>query len=220
MASSSDAQWHASAAGPCGTPWAAAGPVSHGPAGLDTCRGMGQQPEASGVTDQGYGEATSSAAWDQVEWWASAGDDSQWGAQGDVAAEWQAATPNNDGTFIDYAPVSQGAQDPNREKRVLWSAGDGSWPTDRTVRRWAQTYPVECPLVVDEALQMEYLTSIGSDGITKAHGLRFWPPGGRRRKSGNVSVFLPAGDVWIVGNQRSRDYFRGKISDWTTPVGA
>ena len=43
-------------------------------------------------------------------------------------------------------------------------------------------------------------------------------PGGRRRKCGNVSIYLPAGDVWIVGNLKARNYLRSKIADWTVPA--
>ena len=120
--------------------------------------------------------------------------------------------------FVDLQSSAGAIKDTNREKRQLWDPSDGSWPTDRTVREWARTYPVNSPFVVDEAAQLEYLTSVGSDGMTKAHGLRFWPPGGRRRKCGNVSIYLPAGDVWIVGNLKARNYLRSKIADWTVPA--
>ena len=175
-------------------------------------------------------EAWSGESWQQgVSWQSGVGYTAAWshssgwghGVLATTQQPPQVPSPGSSASFVDFQvqPGCQGvAPEPNREKFRLIPAADGSMPNDRAIIAWAQTFPARAPFVTDVSVQMEYLTSTTADGTEVPHGLRFWPQGGRRRKCGNVTIYLPAGDVWVVGNPTARRGFRAMIKDWAVPA--
>jgi hypothetical protein len=108
-------------------------------------------------------------------------------------------------------PVVAGAsaaRGPCSDRFALYSE-PGLKVTSVLVKQWARHYPTKNLFVVDEDPRCEYLLSHGT-----LYALRIWSRGGRRRKCGNVTVYVNDGVVDVYGNEYARANLRALICDW------
>jgi hypothetical protein len=102
-----------------------------------------------------------------------------------------------------------GRLDPCTERLQLYSEPELR-VTSTLVKAWAKHYPVGSPFVIDEELQFgQYLQNAGTP-----YALRIWPQGGKRRKCGNVTVYVNDGVVDVNGAASARARLKAFIKDW------
>lgn len=109
--------------------------------------------------------------------------------------------------FPDAHPGPLGLRDPCRERLELYSE-PGLLVDAPLVKNWARHYPVGNPFVINQA-QFEYLDNGG-----KPYALRIWPRGGRRKRGGNVVVYISDGVVDVNGNASARASLKNWIREW------
>ena len=78
---------------------------------------------------------------------------------------------------------------------------------------WARHYLIGNPFLLDDRRQCTPDGGyIYNDAVPYA--LRFWPQGGRRKRGGNVTVYLNDGVVDIIGNKVARASLFSFVKEW------